>query len=156
MKNNIDQKWVMICKYMNEFEEEYHKLSSYYKLSDSSFWILYELYQNEDGCTQKELYTDWCLNKQTINSSVKCLTNEGYIILENLNDSKKFKKIKLTENGRKIAKKTVGKVMELEAKAFENIDENEMDIVVNFFKKQTMSFKNEVSKVIKKEENKDE
>ncbi len=152
MKSNIEQKWVMICKYMNEFEEGYHKLSSYYKLADSSFWILYELYQNEGGCTQRELYTEWCLNKQTINSSVKYLINEGYIMLEYLDNSKKFKKLKLTKKGKEIAKRTVGKVMELEAKAFENIDENEMDIVINFFKKQTISFKNEVNKVVKKEE----
>lgn len=138
---------------MNEFEIEYHKLASYYKLSDSSFWILYELYENKEGCTQKELYTEWCLNKQTINSSVKYLTKEGYIALENFDNSKKFKKLKLTEEGMKLAKNTIGKVMKLEEKAFENIDENEMDIVINFFKKQTTAFKNEVKKVINKGEN---
>lgn len=153
MKQNINKKWEMICKYMNEFEIEYHKIASYYKLADSSFWILYELYENKEGCTQKELYTDWCLNKQTINSSVKYLTKEGYIALENLDNSKKMKKIKLTEKGKKLAKNTVGKVMQLEEKAFENIDENEMDIVINFFKKQAMSFKNEVKKVINEGEN---
>ena len=153
MKQNINQKWEMICKYMNEFEIEYHKLASYYKLSDSSFWILYELYENKEGCTQKELYTEWCLNKQTINSSVKYLTKEGYIALENFDNSKKFKKLKLTEEGMKLAKNTIGKVMKLEEKAFENIDENEMDIVINFFKKQTTAFKNEVKKVINKGEN---
>ena len=153
MKQNINQKWEMICKYMNEFEIEYHKLASYYKLSDSSFWILYELYENKEGCTQKELYTEWCLNKQTINSSVKYLTKEGYIALENLDNSKKFKKLKLTEEGRKLAKNTIGKVMKLEERAFENIDENEMNIVINFFKKQTTAFKNEVKKVINKGEN---
>ena len=153
MKQNINQKWEMICKYMNEFEIEYHKLASYYKLSDSSFWILYELYENKEGCTQKELYTEWCLNKQTINSSVKYLTKEGYIALENLDNSKKFKKLKLTEEGMKLAKNTIGKVMKLEEKAFENIDENEIDRVINFFKKQTTAFKNKVKKVINEGEN---
>lgn len=149
MKCNIDLKWEMICKYMNEFEEVYHKLASYYELSDSSFWILYELYENEEGCTQKELYTDWYLNKQTINSSVKYLTNKGYIILEHLDNSKKSKKIILTPKGKELAKNTIGKVMELEAESFKNIDENEMDIVINFFKKQSMSLKNEVNKFVK-------
>lgn len=155
MKQNINQKWEMICKYMNEFEIEYHKLASYYNLSDSSFWILYELYENKEGCTQKELYTEWCLNKQTINSSVKYLTKEGYIALENLDNSKKFKKLKLTEEGRKLAKNTIGKVMKLEERVFENIDENEIDRVINFFKKQTTAFKNEVRKVINEGENKE-
>ena len=153
MKQNINQKWEMICKYMNEFEIEYHKLASYYNLSDSSFWILYELYENKEGCTQKELYTEWCLNKQTINSSVKYLTKEGYIALENFDNSKKFKKLKLTEEGMKLAKNTIGKVIKLEERAFENINENEMDIVINFFKKQTISFKNEVRNAINEGEN---
>ena len=152
MKDSIEQKWVILSKCINEFETEYHKLANYYKLSDSSFWVLYELYNNEDGCTQKELYTDWCLNKQTVNSSVRYLTNEGYIMLEYLDNSKKFKKIKLTKKGKEIAKNTVGKVMELEKKAFQEIDENEMDIVIDFFKKQTTTLKNEANKVIKKDE----
>ncbi len=156
MKDSIEQKWVMICKYMNEFDEEYHKLASYYKLSDSSFWILYELYQNKNGCTQKELYTDWYLNKQTINSSVKYLINKKYIMVEYLDNNKKSKRLKLTNKGKKMAKNTVGRVMRLETKVFKDIDENEMDRVINFFRKQTILFKGEVSKVIKREEDKDE
>ena len=156
MEDSINKKWEMICKYMNEFEIEYHKLANYYKLSDSSFWIIYGLYENEDGFTQKELYTDWCLNKQTINSSVKYLINEGYVELEYLENNKKFKKLKLTEKGKKLAKNTVGEVMKLERKAFEDTDENEVNMVINFFEKQTISFKGEVNKILKMEENENE
>lgn len=154
MKNSINQKWEMICKSMNEFDIEYHKLANLYNLSDSSFWILYDLYENEDGCTQKEFYTEWSLNKQTINSSVKYLINKGYVALECLDDNKKSKKLRLTEKGREMSKNTVGKVMELEEKAFGNIDENEMNMVINFFEKQVESFKNQVDEIIKNEEDK--
>lgn len=150
MENIIDQKWTELSKCINEFELEYHRLANYYKLSDSSFWTLYELYCNEDGCTQKELYTDWCLNKQTINSSVKALTKEGYIKLEYLDDSKKFKKLKLTEKGKEIAKNTVGKVIELEKEVFKKTDEKEMEMVINFFKNQTTALKNKVNIIIEK------
>ena len=156
MKNSINQKWEMICKSMNEFDIEYHKLANLYNLSDSSFWILYDLYENEDGCTQKEFYTEWSLNKQTINSSVKYLINKGYVALECLDDNKKSKKLRLTEKGREMSKNTVGKVMELEEKAFGNIDENEMNMVINFFEKQVESFKNQVDEIIKNEEDKNE
>ena len=154
MKNSINQKWEMICKSMNEFDIEYHKLANLYNLSDSSFWILYDLYENEDGCTQKEFYTEWSLNKQTINSSVKYLINKGYVALQCLDDNKKSKKLRLTEKGREMSKNTVGKVMELEEKAFGNIDENEMNMVINFFEKQVESFKNQVDEIIKNEEDK--
>lgn len=151
MTDRIKEKWEMISKYMNEFEIIYHQIANYYNLSDSGFWILYALCENEDGCTQKELYEDWCFNKQTINSSVKDLKNKGYICLEYLDNNKKFKKIKLTEEGKEITKDTIEKVMEVEKNSFENVDEKEMDIVMEFFRKQVISFKNEVNREIYKE-----
>lgn len=151
MSENISEKWNMICKYMNEFDEQYHKLAVFYKLSDSSFWILYELYSNEEGCTQKELYSDWYLNKQTINSSVKYLINNKYVTLEYVENNKKLKRLKLTKKGKELAQKTVGIVMELEENAFKEIDEKEMNTVINFLKKQALSFKSEVKQIIKEE-----
>ena len=85
------------------------------------------------------------------NSSVKDLKNKGYICLEYLDDNKKFKKIKLTEKGKEITKDTIEKVMEAEKNSFANVDEKEMDIVMEFFRKQVISFKNEVNKEIYKE-----
>lgn len=148
MSSNINQNWKMICRYMNEFDLQYHKLAEYFGLSDSSFWILYELYESKNGCTQKELCYDYAINKQTINSAVKCLIKEGYVILENLEDSKKYKVLKLTEDGKNIAKNTIGKVMRLENKTSKDIDENEMLQVVSFLEKQAIIFTNEVNAVI--------
>lgn len=77
-------------------------------------------------------------------------------MVEYLDNNKKSKRLKLTNKGKKMAKNTVGRVMRLETKVFKDIDENEMDRVINFFRKQTILFKGEVSKVIKREEDKDE
>lgn len=149
MSSKINQNWKAICKSMNDLEWQYHLLANYYGLSDSSFWILYELYENKEGCTQKDLCDDWALNKQTINSAVKGLIKDGYVVLENSEDSKKTKILRLTEEGRDIAKNTVGKAMNLEKRAFKNINENEMTKVVRFFEKQTLALKNEVNNTIK-------
>lgn len=149
MSSKINQDWKAICKYMNDLEWQYHLLAKYYGLSDSSFWVLYELYENKEGCTQKDLCDDWALNKQTINSAVKGLIKDGYVVLEDSEDSKKTKMLRLTEEGRNIAKNTVGKAMNLEKRAFKNINENEMTKVVRFFEKQTLALKNEVNNTIK-------
>lgn len=156
MKDSINQKWEIICKNMNEFDIEYHKLASFYNLSDSSFWILYALNENKEGCTQKELYTDWCVNKQTINSSIKYLQNKGYITLEHYGDNKKLKKVCLTNAGKNLVSNTIGKVVKVEEKAFKKINEKEMDMVIKFLKEQANSFKEEVNEFIKKEKNKNE
>lgn len=154
MKNSINQKWEMIYKSMNEFDIEYHKLASFYNLSDSSFWILYALNENKEGCTQKELYTDWCVNKQTINSSIKYLQNKGYITLQHYVDNKKLKKVCLTKQGKAIIDNTIANVNEIEKRALKKINEEKMDIVIKFLKEQANYFKDEVSGFLEKEKNK--
>lgn len=149
MKSNIDKKWDIVCKIMKEFDEAYHKIAMHYNLSDSSFWILYALYEKKEGCTQKELCTDWYINKQTINSSIKYLQSKGYITLHYEENNKKYKKVCLTDNGLEIANQTISKAMQIEKNAFKNIDEKEMDIAINFFKKQLTSLKDEITKEFK-------
>ena len=149
MKSSINEKWDIICKIMKEFDDTYHKIATYYNLSDSSFWILYALYQKKEGCTQKELCTDWYISKQTINSSIMYLQNKGYISLKYEESNRKYKRVCITDKGLEIAKQTVGKVTQIEDKAFKNIDEKEMDIAINFFKKQLKSLKDETAKEIK-------
>lgn len=117
---------------MNEFDIEYHKLASFYNLSDSSFWILYALNENKEGCTQKELYTDWCVNKQTINSSIKYLQNKGYITLEHYGDNKKLKRICLTNSGKNLVKDTMGEVNKIEEKAFKKPMKKKWIWLLNF------------------------
>lgn len=146
MRKSIEEKWETICKIMKEFDEVYHKIATYYNLSDSSFWILYALYQNKQGCTQKELCTDWCINKQTINSSIKYLQNKEYIMLKSEENNKKYKRVLITEKGLELAEKTVKKAMEIENRAFKNIDQKEMDMVINFFKTQLALLKEETEK----------
>lgn len=149
MKSIIDKKWDNVCKIIKEFDETYHKIAMHYNLSDSSFWILYALYQKKDGCTQKELCTDWYINKQTINSAIRYLQNKGYITLNYEENNKKYKRVSITKKGLEIAKQTVGKAMQIEEKAFKNIDEKEMELAINFFRKQLKSLKDETEKEIR-------
>lgn len=148
MENNINEAWDSICRIMKEVDEIYHKIATYYNLSDSSLWVLYVLYQKIEGCTQKELSTDWYMNKQTINSSIKYLKNKEYIALNYEQNNKKFKIITLTEKGRELADKTVKKVIEIEKRVFENVDEKEMSIVLNFLRNKLRIFKEETQKEI--------
>ncbi len=151
MNKKINEKWEEICKCMKEFDEVYHKLATYFNLSDSSFWILYDLYTAKDGYTQKELCDNWYVSKQTINSAIKYLLKKEYITLTHEEDNKKNKKIFLSDKGRDIAQKTIEKVLEIENKSFINIDIKEMNIVINFFKKQATILKSETNKLMKGE-----
>ena len=54
-----------------EISEVYHNVSSKLGISDSAFIILYALVELGDGCRQADIVKAYCVNKQTINSSVK-------------------------------------------------------------------------------------
>lgn len=151
MKQKINEKWEEVCKNMKEFDELYHKIANYYNLSDSSFWILYVLYQNPEGCTQKAFYSDWYFNKQTINSSIKYLENKGYITLKFEENSKKFKRIYITQKGIELSKNTIARVIEIENRVFSEKEEKEMNIVINFFKDRLNIFKNKLEELMKDE-----
>lgn len=148
LREEVNEKWMLISKLNKEFDELYHKISVHYNLSDSSFWILYTLYENKQGYTQKEICSDWYFSKQTINSSIKDLENKKYIELKYENNNKKNKKICLTELGLEIAKNTVKKVIEAENRAFSKINKKELDKVINFFQVQLDSLKEEMNKII--------
>lgn len=148
-KDVIGFKWEEICKCMKEFDEVYHKMANYFNLSDSSFWILYDLYSNNLERTQKEICTDWYVSKQTINSSIKYLLNKGYIYFKYDSDNKKNKIIYLSKLGREFANDTIGKIIDIENRSFKNIDIKDMDKVIDFFKTQTKSLKEESNKFIK-------
>ncbi len=149
MKEIITKKWGVYTKTNKEFDEIYHKIALHYKLSDSSFWVLYSLYEAKRPCTQMEICKEWNFSKQTINSTIKNLENLGYITKENYENNKLYKKIHLTSLGMEIAEKTVKNVIILEDIAFSKISEEELDIIIKLLQKVLSSFKEEASKIIK-------
>ena len=153
MDYNVNKKWELIGKLNKEFDELYHKIASYYNLSDSSFWILYTLYENKKGCTQKEICSDWYFSKQTIHSAIKELQKKQYIVLNYEEPNRKNKIIRLTQTGLEATKNSVAKVMEAENAAFSTFDENEFNHVIHFFQIQLSSLKKEVNKIIGGKEN---
>ncbi|MCI8587342.1 MAG: MarR family transcriptional regulator, partial [Clostridia bacterium] len=142
------RKWTLITKINKEFDELYHKLAVNYNLSDSSFFILYYLYEAKEPCTQKEICDNWYFNKQTINSAIKKLEDIGYITRNNVDNNRPNRKILLTKLGIEIAEKTVAKIMKIEDIAFSKISEEELDHTIKLLQESLSFFKEEVEKLI--------
>lgn len=130
-----------------EIDDLYHNIANYFELSDSIFWILYSLYEKQEGLTQKEICSNWAYSKQTINSAIKKLLDLKYIEMENNIPNNYGKKIFLTSLGLDVAEKTIKKVMEAEDKSFSKIKEEDMDKVISVFEKSYSLFKNEIEKI---------
>lgn len=148
MKEVITKKWGIYTKINKEFDEIYHKIAIHYNLSDSSFWILYSLYETKQPCTQMEICKEWYFNKQTVNSAIKNLEKLGYISKGISENNKQDKKIRLTSLGLEVAEKTVKNVIMLEDIAFSKISEEELDNIINLLQKVLFSFKEEANKII--------
>lgn len=149
MKEVINRKWEMITQMNKEFDDIYHKIATHFNLSDSCFWVLYELYTAGKPCTQKQICDCWYYNKQTINSAIKSLEKIGYINKGYEENNKTNKKIGLTELGLKVAEETVKKVIEIEDIAFESIKEEELDTVIELLQRPLISFREQANKIIK-------
>ena len=147
MENNTNDKWSILMKINKEIDDLYHNIATYFGLSDSIFWIMYSLYEKQEGLTQKEICSNWSYSKQTVNSAIKKLLDLKYIDMENDIPNNYGKKIYLTPLGLDVAKQTVEKVMVAEDESFSKIKDEDIDKVIDVFRKSYSSFKNEITKI---------
>lgn len=99
-----------------EFDELYHGAASKMGISDSAFSIFYTLYDLGDGCLQKDICYEIFANKQTVNSSIQKLEQEGYIYLKQ--GRGRDKHIFLTEAGKQFVNQYIIPVIQKENEAF--------------------------------------
>ena len=153
MSKTINDKWSILMKINKEIDDLYHNIATYFGLSDSAFWIMYSLYEKQEGLTQKEICSNWSYSKQTINSAIKKLLDLKYIDMKNDIPSNYGKKIYLTRRGLDIASQTIKKVMEAEDESFSKIKDTDIDKVIEVFGKAYSLFKNEIEKIYISSEN---
>ncbi len=136
MKNNNNIIHNEFNNIMKANEDIYRNLAKIVGLSDSAFWILYALRDTDSVLTQSEMCNILYQPKQTVNSSLKKMESEGYIKLNSINDRRK-KQVFLTEDGIKLARKTVDKVISMERDALSGLLDSEQETFVRLFKKYT-------------------
>ena len=117
MKNIGAEK--QLSKYNHVYKENtaiYRDLSIRLGLNESTFWILYTLRIEEPPVTQSDMCAILAYPKQTVNSALKKLEQEGLLTLFG-ERGRGGKPIRLTEAGAKLAEQTVDLVIESEQKA---------------------------------------
>lgn len=135
---------------MNDDREYLSKLNNIFKandkiyrnaagnlgLPDCTFWILYTLRDEGNITTQSEICSAIYLPKQTVNSAMKKLENDGYIQLLNTTD-RRSKQVSLTPKGLALAEATVDKVITRETKALSGMTPDEKETFLRLFRKYT-------------------
>ena len=111
--SDFDMKHIREYNYLfGEIEATYHESSVRLGISDSVSKILYAICSNGDCYPLQEICRTTGLSKQTVNSAIRKLENDGIVYLQAID--RKAKRVYLTEKGKQFAEKTVMRLMKIE------------------------------------------
>ena len=102
---------------MTEIDALYHQAAVKMRLSDSVARVLYTIYEAKGSCLLSEIYKKTGVSKQTINSALRKLEQEGILYLEP--SGARSKRVCLTEAGLRVADATAGRLIRLENSIFD-------------------------------------
>lgn len=139
--NNLTQRLYEYNTIIKENDELYRGVARTLGLPDCAFWILYALRESAQVLTQSEICNAMYQPKQTVNSALKKLEADGYIALLEMND-RRSKQIHLTEEGQRLAEKTVDRVVAVEAQAMAGLTVQEQEDFIRLFRKYTDLLRN--------------
>ena len=97
---------------LGEINGVYHEAAVKLGLSDSAMSVLYTLCSEGDPCPLHEVVRQSGASKQTINSAIRKLEGEEIVLLEAAGG--RGKNVRLTEQGRELARRTAALLMEME------------------------------------------
>ncbi len=129
-------------KVTREIDNAYHLASVKMGISDSERDILYFL--SQQPLSQMDISNMTGLSKQTINSSVRKMINEGY--LEPLKGTKN-EKLSLTDKGIERVEHTVNKLIKIENKIFSNWTQDEQTKYINLNNQYLKMFRDELEEL---------
>ena len=134
-KNILKEHQMEINMIEKEISDFYGRISNGSVFSDSALWILYFLRLTGKPLTQSEICTMMFQSKQTVNSTLKKLCDEEYIIFKSSEKDKKRKPIYLTEKGERLCADSADKVISAETAALECFSEEELTAFISLHKK---------------------
>lgn len=129
----------------NSINELYHEIATKQGLSDSAYAILQAVLVLGNGCTQTEIYKYTLLNKQTVNSSVKKLSQDGLIEFQQGN--RREQKIYLTTTGEKFVNEKILPIEQAENEVFEEMSAEEHQEILRLTGKYLSSFRSKIERI---------
>lgn len=129
----------------NAIDEFYHEIAAMQGLSDSAYAILQAILVLGSDCTQTEIYKYTLLNKQTVNSSVKKLNQDG--LIEFQAGVGRELKIHLTAKGETLVREKILPIEQAENEVFEEMTDNEHQEILRLMEKYLKSFRSKIVKL---------
>lgn len=134
----------------NRYNALYRKTAAHFGFSDYQFRILYKLYIESSSTTQNKLADEFCVSKQTVNSAVQKLAEEGLIKLIKGNEAKNSKLISLTDNGKEKCQNTIKQLIVAENSAIGKIDDEKLRWFLELFEMQSWYWKKKLTSCLRR------
>ena len=120
---------------IKEADTIYTKYAAASGISSTALKLLYSVYTQETPCTQTRLSEDWDLPKQTVNSCLKSLQNEGMLQMVFGEGNRKSKHILLTEQGEALAQRIIDPLIHAENAALQALTPEEQQLYIKISRK---------------------
>lgn len=127
-------------------DKSYHDAARAVGLSDGVFWILYTLREVKHEMTQSEIVNMIQFPPQTINSALMKLKADGSVEFRISRDRRK-KLVCLTEEGIRLAERTVDRVMYAEMESMGELTCEEQEQFIELFRKHTGLLKQSLARL---------
>ncbi len=111
-----------------KIDNHYSDIAKSENVKQNLLWILYALNDGEKH-TQKQISEEWDLPLTTINTIVKDLEKNCFVILEKIKGKKRELNIVLTERGKEFAQKALKDLYKKELQVFVEIKERAESLI---------------------------
>lgn len=128
-----------------ELDAAYHELNIKLNMADSAMIILYAICDQGDACLLRDIYGQFGVSKQTINSALRKLEEEKLVFLEAVDA--KNKRVCLTPKGKETADRTAKRIIEVENDIFSSWEEEEVEKYLELTERYLHDFKERSAKI---------
>ena len=146
MGERVQRQIVQFNLLFKQYDDIYRSAAKKFDMPELALWILYVL-RGKPDCTQKDLGDMLLHPKLSIHTALKGLVNDGYVVLECLEDNHRSKHIHLTEKGINLAKSTADQIIQAENRAFSTLTDEERKTVLHLFSQLSSALYGEVQKL---------
>ena len=140
----------LYCKFRDQQFALYDEYAKSNGMMMKTFLVLNVLFYAKDGMTQKEICERTFQSKQIVSNIVKNLLTDGYVTLEENEDDRRNKTVKLTDAGRTYAERPVRHITNAEDTAMSMFTPEEQEQLIAL----SRQFTKNLTKLVKESEDK--